>query len=145
MVPKGLGVVEGVVGVGVVGVVVGAAEVDTAAGSNIAASPETLADCDTFTLADCDTFTLVDCDTFTFADTPSDTTPLPGFIVSFEAFTEAGSLNYQITHSAYTYNILQTIFLGRRIGMALFVHNARTFQISLLWIRCIRFRQFLHR
>lgn len=128
MVPKGLGVVEGVVGVGVAGVVVGAAEVDTAAGSNIA-SPETLADCDTFT----------------FADTPSDTTPLPGFIVSFEAFTEAGSLNYQITHSAHTHNILQTIFLGRRIGMALFVHNARTFQISLLWIRCIRFWQFLHR
>ena len=137
MVPKGLGVVEGVVGVGVAGVVVGAAEVDTAAGPNIAASPETLADCDTFTLADCDTFT--------FADTPSDTTPLPGFIVSFEAFTEAGSLNYQITHSAHTHNILQTIFLGRRIGMELFVHNARTFQISLLWIRCIRFRQFLHR
>lgn len=137
MVPKGLGVVEGVVGVGVAGVVVGAAEVDTAAGSNIAASPETLADCDTFTLADCDTFT--------FADTPSDTTPLPGFIVSFEAFTEAGSLNYQITHSAHTHNILQTIFLGRRIGMALFVHNARTFQISLLWIRRIRFWQFLHR
>ena len=137
MVPKGLGVVEGVVGVSVAGVVVGATEVDTAAGPNIAASPETLADCDTFTLADCDTFT--------FADTPSDTTPLPGFIVSFEAFTEAGSLNYQITHSAHTHNILQTIFLGRRIGMALFVHNARTFQISLLWIRRIRFWQFLHR
>ena len=145
MVPKGLGVVEGVVGVSVAGVVVGATEVDTAAGPNIAASPETLADCDTFTLADCDTFTLADCDTFTFADTPSDTTPLPGFIVSFEAFTEAGSLNYQITHSAHTHNILQTIFLGRRIGMALFVHNARTFQISLLWIRRIRFWQFLHR